>query len=192
MVCGWAVWWTSHPYPQRAHNAIMVSLWRQNDVATSFRRHDNVVIASCAHCDCTFNCYRCRDIFNCSCSDMDWPQNNTPTLTIIYRNLMKHSSFDVVCHYLILWDMHTVLYGILYYFLLHHPILSDAFDLSPICVDSFLQSFDFLNGREVILKIVNSLRPRQNRRHIADDVFKSNFLDENVWIPIKISLKFVP
>ena len=39
---------------------------------------------------------------------------------------------------------------------------------------------------------VNSLRPRQNRRHFADDVFKCNFLNENVWIPIKISLKFVP
>ena len=35
----------------------------------------------------------------------------------------------------------------------------------------------------------NSLRPRQNRWHFADDVFKCNFLNENVWIPIKISLK---
>ena len=39
---------------------------------------------------------------------------------------------------------------------------------------------------------LNSLRPRQNRPHFADDVFKCNFLNENVWIPIKISLKFVP
>ena len=38
----------------------------------------------------------------------------------------------------------------------------------------------------------NSLRPRQNRRHFADDVFKCNFLNEIVWILIKISLKFVP
>ena len=37
----------------------------------------------------------------------------------------------------------------------------------------------------------NSLRPRQNRRHFADNVFKCNFLNENVCIPIKISLKFV-
>ena len=27
---------------------------------------------------------------------------------------------------------------------------------------------------------------------IADDIFKCIFLNENVWIPIKISLKFVP
>ena len=39
---------------------------------------------------------------------------------------------------------------------------------------------------------VNSLSPRQNRRHFAYDVFKCNFLNENVWIPIEISLKFVP
>ena len=38
----------------------------------------------------------------------------------------------------------------------------------------------------------NSLRPRQNIRHFADDVFKCNFLNDYVWIPIEISLKFVP
>ena len=39
---------------------------------------------------------------------------------------------------------------------------------------------------------INSLRPRQNGRHFADDIFKYIFLNENVWTPIKISLKFVP
>ena len=39
---------------------------------------------------------------------------------------------------------------------------------------------------------INTLRPRQNIRHFADDIFKCIFLNENVWIPIKISLKFVP
>ena len=38
----------------------------------------------------------------------------------------------------------------------------------------------------------NTLRPRQNWRHFADNIFKWIFLNENVWIPIKISLKFVP
>ena len=28
--------------------------------------------------------------------------------------------------------------------------------------------------------------------HFADDIFKRIFLNENIWIPIKISLKFVP
>ena len=39
---------------------------------------------------------------------------------------------------------------------------------------------------------VNTLRPRPNRRHFADDIFKCIFLNENVWISLKISLKFVP
>ena len=38
----------------------------------------------------------------------------------------------------------------------------------------------------------NTLRPRQNGRHFADDIFKCIFVNENIWIPIKISLRFVP
>ena len=38
---------------------------------------------------------------------------------------------------------------------------------------------------------VNTLRPRQNGRHVADDIFKWIFLNENVRIAIWISLKFV-
>ena len=40
-------------------------------------------------------------------------------------------------------------------------------------------------------KSVNTWRPRQSGRHFADDILKCNFLNGNVWIPIKISLKFV-
>ena len=39
---------------------------------------------------------------------------------------------------------------------------------------------------------INTLRPRQNGRHFADDIFKRIFLNENVWIPNRISLKLVP
>ena len=38
----------------------------------------------------------------------------------------------------------------------------------------------------------NTMRPRQNGCHFPDDLFKCIFLNENVWILIKISLKFVP
>ena len=44
--------------------------------------------------------------------------------------------------------------------------------------------------REVI--VINTLRPRQNGRHFADDTFKRIFMNENVRISIKISLMFVP
>ena len=32
----------------------------------------------------------------------------------------------------------------------------------------------------------------QNCRHFADDIFKRIFLNENMWISLKISLKFIP
>ena len=46
--------------------------------------------------------------------------------------------------------------------------------------------------RCMFIVTINILRPRQNGRHFPDDFFKRIFLIENVWIPIKISLKFVP
>ena len=39
---------------------------------------------------------------------------------------------------------------------------------------------------------INTLRPKQDGRHFADDMFTCSFFNENVWIPIKFSLKFVP
>ena len=38
----------------------------------------------------------------------------------------------------------------------------------------------------------NTLRPRRNRRHFADDILKCIFFNENVLISINISLKFIP
>ena len=38
----------------------------------------------------------------------------------------------------------------------------------------------------------NTLRPRQDGRHFPDDIFKWIFLNELIWISIKISLNFVP
>ena len=40
--------------------------------------------------------------------------------------------------------------------------------------------------------VVNTLRPRENGRHFADDTFKRIFMNENVRISINFSLKFVP
>ena len=40
--------------------------------------------------------------------------------------------------------------------------------------------------------VVNSSLSGQDGRHFADGIFKCIFLNENVWILIKISLKFVP
>ena len=51
------------------------------------------------------------------------------------------------------------------------------------------QYFDFFAS---IVSPIITLRPRQNGRHFADDTFKRIFVNENVRISIKISLKFVP
>ena len=39
---------------------------------------------------------------------------------------------------------------------------------------------------------LNTLRPIRNEQHFTDDIFKRIFFNENVWISLKISLKFVP
>ena len=39
---------------------------------------------------------------------------------------------------------------------------------------------------------INTLRPRQNGRHFVHDIFKCIFVNENVWILHKVSLKCVP
>ena len=49
-----------------------------------------------------------------------------------------------------------------------------------------------LSFHAVIPDTINTLRPKQNEQHFADDIFKRIFFNENVWISIKISLKFVP
>ena len=42
------------------------------------------------------------------------------------------------------------------------------------------------------ITMVNTWRPRQDGCHFPDDIFKWIFLNEYVWILIKISMKFVP
>ena len=46
-------------------------------------------------------------------------------------------------------------------------------------------------GQGVETYHVNILRPRQNGRNFPDDIFKCIFLNENIWISINISRKFV-
>ena len=43
-----------------------------------------------------------------------------------------------------------------------------------------------------ILTVFSTSRPRQNNSHFPDDIFKCPFFNANVWIPLKISPKFVP
>ena len=61
--------------------------------------------------------------------------------------------------------------------------------ISTTCAFSVLQNDSKF---KYIFKFFNTLRPRRNRRRCADDILKCIFLNENVWISLKISLKFVP
>ena len=59
----------------------------------------------------------------------------------------------------------------------------DAWQLNPPCQPLALQRDSMA---------LNTLRPRQNGRHFPDAIFKWIFFNENVWISINISQKFVP
>ena len=49
-----------------------------------------------------------------------------------------------------------------------------------------------LTGKSYKQSTLNTLKPRQNGHHFADNLFKGFFLNQNVWIAIKIPLKFLP
>ena len=59
------------------------------------------------------------------------------------------------------------------------------------CIVGWL-SHALLDDCPIHCEIFNTLRPRQNGRRFTDDTFKRIFVNENVRILIKISLKFVP
>ena len=71
-----------------------------------------------------------------------------------------------------------------------------VFETPPDDIDLLAQGQFWLapshSGIMGLSHYVNTLRPRQNGRHFPDDILKWIFLNENVWILIKISLKFVP
>ena len=70
-------------------------------------------------------------------------------------------------------------------------IFSACSQKATYCINSPYQIKDKLIPMHWICSF-NTLRPGQNGRHFADDIFKRIFFKENIWILIKISLKFVP
>ena len=62
----------------------------------------------------------------------------------------------------------------------------------PTTLINWIISFKMVWETWSTLTVFNTLRPRQNGRHFPDDFCKWIFLNENVWISIKISPKFVP
>ena len=68
-----------------------------------------------------------------------------------------------------------------------------AYKIRSCFVEWYCRSYECLTSfRWPSFIYFNTLRPRQNGRRFADDTFKRMFLNEDVRISIKISLKFVP
>ena len=57
---------------------------------------------------------------------------------------------------------------------------------------SFLENLVNIMAIATLIPCVNTLRPRQNGRYFAGDIFKCISLNENAWILLKISLKILP
>ena len=64
--------------------------------------------------------------------------------------------------------------------------------LDSISHDIFLTKLEHYGFRGHSSNFINSLRPRPNRCHFADDISKCIFQKESEWISPRISLKFVP
>ena len=75
------------------------------------------------------------------------------------------------------------------------PVTRKLFPFDEVIMSNFsrdslkVQSYAF---HLTYAAMINTLRPRQNGRHFADDIFKCIFLNQNAWISLTISLKFVP
>ena len=74
-------------------------------------------------------------------------------------------------------------------FLTHISWISSGLQLHQRIIFYIIISYCMLTYHHLHTLDFNTLRPRQNGRHFADDIFKCIFLNESVWIPIKISLK---
>ena len=93
----------------------------------------------------------------------------------------------------ILWRIHLLFVLIVWFVCRWYP--HNQLEMLFVFIHSFCVYYTARGNNEltfIIHCIVSILRLRQNGRHFADDIFKCIFLNENVWIPIKISLKFVP
>ena len=75
---------------------------------------------------------------------------------------------------------------------LFHFVLFLSVKYAYSIIDLILYKYHHLLLSRIFHVWINTLGPRQNGRHFANDIFKCIFLNENVWISIKISLKFVP
>ena len=104
------------------------------------------------------------------------------------HRLYLHDYFHEFCYGLVLPTTQVILAWLLSWILLWFGITHDT-----VFMGHWLPYPDpVVKFSGLVLRCLNTLRPRQNGRLFADDTFKRIFLNENIKISIKISLKFVP
>ena len=69
---------------------------------------------------------------------------------------------------------------------------SNAVDSKSYCSKIHCNLYHLNTAHCSVVVALTHLGPRQNGRHFPDDIFKYIFLNEYIWILIKISLEFVP
>ena len=65
--------------------------------------------------------------------------------------------------------------------------------LSAFCTSDWIPGRGYASSDALWISVfVDTLRPKQNSLHFPYDIFKCIYLNENVWISIRISLRYVP
>ena len=123
-----------------------------------------------------------------------WIVNTTENFRIVWQELWWYNFFD-------LWTYHNFVTGFHYIYISYIIHVCDFHEIVRAELVRYAAWF-VISVRLLIhplwqesgvgLSWFNTLRPRRNGRHFADDTFKRIFLNTNVTISIKISLKFVP
>ena len=104
----------------------------------------------------------------------------------------QHLHYNILLHRVLLTHK-AILHQYMTYTSVHYILISRSVAFNQPETDSALFCpCKYIFQTHVWCREFNTLRPRQNGIHFADDMFKCIFWNENVWIPIEISLKFVP
>ena len=73
------------------------------------------------------------------------------------------------------------------------PTALNEGNMMCIRINYFLtMTWPLIGWAQILYKLFNTLRPRQNGRHFPDGTFKRIFLNENARVTIEIWLKFIP
>ena len=111
-------------------------------------------------------------------------------LTRVNCHLIRMTQLQILSH---TDDLLTDQYGITIV-TISYELLSYLYDISAIAIWYGWFGYSSVWHMYIVVPyawLINTLRPRQNGRHLADHMFKCIFLNENVWISINISLKVV-